>query len=1285
MIPLRVYLVPPLLLLLVLLVMPYDCVPLCKKSYKTLATLTRHQNSCRAYGDAQHAANSARIRVSSTEWASRTLATRSLVGLTSGSPSQNESEDSIMVSSNEISSDVNNRAATVATNTTPSHDAHMMFEPQAPRSPSPLAPSPPPPPPPPPSPPPRYMASGRRMRVSCGRLPPRFRDTLPQTAPINVASETPPAAPRLPRILLIVRDQLATMVNTFGMWREYLHRPSFDPDQAVAQEDIANRARFPTNEAADEASRVHAIPDENPPWPFANMSVWRFMRWLNNGSSAKSETDADRLVHEVLLSPDFKVTDLHDFSANRENKRLDNATSESPGPFDNFKTAKIDISVPSGDKNKPPDTYSIPGLYYRDLISVIKAAFADPIAAKYHLSPFKLFHQRPGTDTSERVYGELYTSDEFISEHDRVQRAPVPPNDPTCKREKVVAALMYWSDSTHLANFGTAKLWPIYMFLGNLSKYIRAQPTSGACHHLAYLPSLPDTFEDWAKGFHAKWATQKGDILTHCRRELFHAVWKHLLNDEFLAAYKYGIVIKCIDGVERRVYPRIFTYSADYPEKVLIATIRDKGLCPCPRCLVSKMALDKMGQRRDRTMRGTLRRIPMVLIERARGFIYDTALPIGGAAVNSLLKASSSIPVLNAFTSRLSNAARPDDRFDTSRILVVDLLHEFELGVWKALFTHLIRMLYASPNGGQLVDELNLRYRSTPTFGNSTIRKFANNAADMKKLAARDFEDLLQCSIPAFSGLFGEPHNKRLMKLLYRMAQWHSLAKLRMHTDSTVTYFDNLTTELGQVMRDFEKFTCSEYNTVELPKETAARIRRQAQTAQGTTGATAASQQPAPATAGKRGRTLNLFTYKWHALGDYAATIKQFGTTDSYSTQIGELAHRIVKRLYAITNKRDATEQIAKHYRRERVLAASREAVKKHIVKSKTQVRRGHILLSPPPHDSNVLPSAAAEQLDVPPECHFVISPSRSHPLPLSSFLRNGVADPARKDFIPKLQDHIFGRLRKESSSASDLSLGYTNEERNSVRILGNKIFSVQTMRINYTSYDIRRDQDCLNPRTDNRDIMLYAPQGDDDSYWYARVLGIFHATVLLHDNRSGVSQQPSHMEFLWVRWFGSVSGYRDGMHQAKLPKVGFVEDTVSDDNYAFGFLDPSLVLRACHLIPDFPTGRTNDRLAVYPGSYARRPDETNDWAEFYVNIFVDRDMCMRYFPGGGIGHSTFSTQLPLDHTNQDMETEVEDGEIELVAEPVSDDSDNDSDASSGIESVYSDDDELDVEVKTPA
>jgi hypothetical protein len=40
-----------------------------------------------------------------------------------------------------------------------------------------------------------------------------------------------------------------------------------------------------------------------------------------------------------------------------------------------------------------------------------------------------------------------------------------------------------------------------------------------------------------------------------------------MLDDQFIEAYQHGIVIHCVDGVWRRVYPRIFTYSADYPEK----------------------------------------------------------------------------------------------------------------------------------------------------------------------------------------------------------------------------------------------------------------------------------------------------------------------------------------------------------------------------------------------------------------------------------------------------------------------------------------------------------------------------------------------------------------------------------------------------------------------------------------------------------------------------------------------------------------------------------------------
>ena len=81
------------------------------------------------------------------------------------------------------------------------------------------------------------------------------------------------------------------------------------------------------------------------------------------------------------------------------------------------------------------------------------------------------------------------------------------------------------------------------------------------------LLKLPDSFQDFMSNFHSRWRSQKKQILTHCRRELMHGVWTIILDDDFLQACKYGIVIECIDGVERRVYPRIFTYSADYPEK----------------------------------------------------------------------------------------------------------------------------------------------------------------------------------------------------------------------------------------------------------------------------------------------------------------------------------------------------------------------------------------------------------------------------------------------------------------------------------------------------------------------------------------------------------------------------------------------------------------------------------------------------------------------------------------------------------------------------------------------
>ncbi|KAG6839533.1 hypothetical protein C0991_001814 [Blastosporella zonata] len=246
---------------------------------------------------------------------------------------------------------------------------------------------------------------------------------------------------------------------------------------------------------------------------------------------------------------------------------------------------------------------------------------------------------------------------------------------------------MISSDATHLTNFGTAKAWPIYLMLGNLSKYFCALPNLGTMYHLAYIPLLPDSFQDIASMVHTKWDTQKKGILTHCQRELMHAVWNFLFDDDFLYACQYGMIIKCVNGVEHCVYPCLFTYSADYPEKVLLATICDKGICPCPCCLVHKFVADK--------------------VNTARHFIYNLGLSITSERVNMILKDTSAVPTNNVFVNKKLHR-EPETL--PARMLVVNLLHKFELGVWKAIYKHLIGILYVAAPHGNLVADLDHCY-----------------------------------------------------------------------------------------------------------------------------------------------------------------------------------------------------------------------------------------------------------------------------------------------------------------------------------------------------------------------------------------------------------------------------------------------------------------------------------------------------------------------------------------------------------------------------------------------
>jgi hypothetical protein len=323
------------------------------------------------------------------------------------------------------------------------------------------------------------------------RLPARYRDLLPEgPSSINIPQICPSdSASRRTRVILHVKDNLRTDPNNFGLIREYPYRPSYDPDHFVPLDDLSN---FPCqNEDSVTIHDTLSHSNISPPWPFPNMSVYRMVAWMNTGSSMKTAKEVDRLVHDVILQPDFNSDDLKMFRAQKANVKFDQSELVNNTRIfekDQWRSVDVDITIPLGVKNSTGKghTFTVQDLHYRPLVDIITAAFSEPTALKFHFSPFKyLVKNTDGIDL--RVYGEAFTSDAHIKAHNDLQKQPP---EPGCTLERTIALLMFFSDATHLSVFGTAKAWPVYLYFGNLSKYHRAKPGSGACHYVAFIPSV---------------------------------------------------------------------------------------------------------------------------------------------------------------------------------------------------------------------------------------------------------------------------------------------------------------------------------------------------------------------------------------------------------------------------------------------------------------------------------------------------------------------------------------------------------------------------------------------------------------------------------------------------------------------------------------------------------------------------------------------------------------------------------------------------------------------------
>ncbi|KAJ7649404.1 hypothetical protein DFH06DRAFT_996491 [Mycena polygramma] len=855
-----------------------------------------------------------------------------------------------------------------------------------------------------------------------------------------------------------------------------------------------------------------SVSSSTPPWfPFLNSTVARLMIWFHLGSNLKSVAELDSLVQDVLQQEDFDIAHLKDFSTARENKRLDESTGlDSQGDAstsNKWKTASIKIKLPAPGVCVEEDDaaeFEVPGLQYRPLLDVLVEAFQSPAFEEFHITPFQYRWDRnydpdnpdvdlDSPDGHETIYSEIYTARPMLRAH-----IGLPPS-PTPNLETIIAAYMFWSDSTHLANFGNASLWPLYTFFGNLSKYTRAKPTSNSGYHQAYFPSLPDSLKDFYRATFG--APPTADMMAHLKRELMHGIWDLLISPEFIHAY-----------------------------------IPDMG---------TKADM----KRRQNTRQDTTRYRSVIKL--VRRWIFARGLLVAGAAVARNLK----------------------------------------------------------------------QYSWVPT----------------------------RCCFAVFEGLLPEPHNTIILTLIYVFATWHAYAKLRMHNDSTIGSFRTVTTELGSKARHFRDTTCEKYVTYELPTELDRRARQLARRASKANPGVAVTVPKLS----KERKAWNLATYKWHSMGDYPDIIVDTGTTDSYSTQIGELAHRLAKRLYAKTNKRNYEMQIARGERRRRLAlgvkrrlddAATAKLNSADESSTETPQTTPRILSSLVPDDDN-LPRT-------PPRQHHHISESKRTYISTYELDDDFPDDPAAKC-------HLLGRLLDVPYDGDEEQ--YSFQDLADVNIVGERLYTHKVLRVNYTTYDVLRSQDTLNPRT-HPDFMVLAHEDEEEAtahpYWYGRIISIFHADVRHVGPRSITRGRMQRMEFIWVRWFGRDLDRPGGWKYKRPHRLGFL-DATDPDSGAFGFLDPAEIIRAVHLIPAFHYGRTRDLL---PGpSVARMIDGENDedYVYYYVNSFVDRDAFMRY-SGDAVGHRT-GRKAPSAATADDDPGSDGELEDEPALEPDSDASDSDS------------------------
>lgn len=218
-----------------------------------------------------------------------------------------------------------------------------------------------------------------------------------------------------------------------------------------------------------------------------------------------------------------------------------------------------------------------------------------------------------------------------------------------------------------------------------------------------------------------------------------------------------------------------------------------------------------------------------------------------------------------------------------------------------------------------------------------------------------------------------------------------------------------------------------------------------------------------------------------------------------------------------------------------------------------------------------------------------------------------------KEHILPRIQGILPDRAQppmpaSEAAPVPGLSASPPVPSTDHVHFKHNRMYTHNILRVNYTTYDVRRAQDTINPKTSHCDALFLAEDGNNPDelhrhpFLYGRILGIYHVNVV-YSGPGALDYSPRRVEFLWVRWFEHIAPV-GSWASFTLDRVSF--PPMSADG-AFSFVDPADVVRGCHIIPAFATGLCypspgNAAKLAIRSVRAIKTRNSEDWKEYRIN-----------------------------------------------------------------------------------